>query len=435
MELITLSKRALSRLQVAQQVLDGNISVIQGAHALSLSTRQVKRLTRQLRIGGAETFASRRLHAPPNNAFDPATKARVLELAQTVYHGFGPTFLTEKLAERDGITLNRETARQWLIGAHVHRPRKRRQHPRPLRERRPRIGELIQADGSPHHWFEDRGDPCSLLLYIDDATSMVLGGLFVEHESTDGYFTLFERAFIEHGLPQTIYTDKHGIFRINHAGSTTDEETQLQRALRELDIEQICANSPQAKGRVERANRTYQDRCVKEMRLAGIATIQDANAFLPGFIAQQNLRFAVAPQDTENAHRHESTMSIQTALTKKYERVLTAELTFQLHDTIYAIDPSPHHRLRKGMRITVSVSQHSAPFILVNDQLIHARLVGLRQRTARIVESKQLNATIDQHIATPKPTYRPPKNHPWRAGFYPPRLPKAPAEGDISELL
>lgn len=428
MEFITMSKKELSRLQTAQRVLDRSMSVAEAATILGLSTRQVKRLTRRLRSGGAESFASPRRSRPPNNAFDASTRARVLDLAQAAYVGFGPTFLAEKLAERDGIAVNRETLRRWLIEAKLHRPRRRREKPRPMRERRARLGELVQADGSPHRWFEDRGDPCSLLLYIDDATSNALGGLFVDHESTDGYFQLFEQAFTQHGLPMAIYVDKHGVFRINHPGATADHETHVQRALRELGVELICANSPQAKGRVERANRTLQDRLVKEFRLAGISSIAEANRALPDYLEDFNRRFAIQPRQCENAHRSSEGLKLASILVKRYERVLTSNLTFQIHDRIFAIDPSPLHRFRKGMRITISMTRTGKPFIVHKQQRIEPRFVGLRQRTARIVETKRLNAHIDRRVPNPKKAHPPAKNHPWQTSL---QLAVAKARGHL----
>lgn len=428
MELITLNQRELLRLQTAQRVRDGALTVAEAAETLGLSTRQVKRLSQRLRLHGAVAFASPQRGKPPNNALDPTLRERVLDLAQSHYRGFGPTFLAEKLAERDGMTISRETLRRWLIEAKLHRPRRRREKPRPMRERRARFGELVQADGSPHHWFEDRGDPCSLLLYVDDATTNVLGGLFVEDESTDGYFELFEQAFTQYGLPMALYVDKHGIFRINHPGATVDHETHVQRALRELGVELICANSPQAKGRVERANRTLQDRLVKELRLAGISTIPEANRALPAFLEDFNRRFAIQPRESQDAHRSCKGVPLATILAKRYERVLTGNLTFQIHDRIFAIDPSPLHRFRKGMRIIIGMTRTGEPFVLHNNQRIEPRFVGLRQRTARIVETKSLNSYIDRRLPNPKKAHTPAKNHPWRTSI---QLAVAKARGHL----
>ena len=428
MELITLNQRELLRLQTTQQVVAGGRTVAEAAAILGLSTRQVKRLSRRLRLHGAAAFASPQRGKTPNNAFDAALHERVLALARSDYEGFGPTFLAEKLAEREEVTISRETLRRWLIEAKMHRPRRRREHPRPMRERRARLGELVQADGSPHRWFEDRGDPCSLLLYIDDATSSALGGLFVEHESTDGYFELFERAFTQHGLPMALYVDKHGVFRINHPGATVDHETHVQRALRELGVELICANSPQAKGRVERANRTRQDRLVKEFRLVGISSIAEANRALPAYLKDFNRRFAIQPRQCEDAHRSSEGLPLTSILAKRYERVLTSNLTFQIHDRIFAIDPSPLHRLRKGMRITVGMTRTGEPFVIHKHSRIEPRFVGLRQRTARIVETKRLNEHIDRRVPNPKKAHPPAKNHPWQTSM---QLAAAKARGHL----
>jgi hypothetical protein len=219
-----------------------------------------------------------------------------------------------------------------------------------------------------------------------------------------------------------LYTDKHGIFRINHQGAKLGEETHVQRALRELDVELICANSPQAKGRVERANRTLQDRLVKELRLYSVSTIAEANRLLPQFLEFFNNRFSLAPRETHNAHRPADTVALATMLTKQYERVLTSNLTFQIDDRIYAVDPSPLHRFKAKSRVAVAVPRSSEPFILHNHQRINARLVGERQRTAIVVESKDLNAHLDRRIPNPKKGTVPAKSHPWRKGYDPVKI-------------
>jgi transposase len=424
MELLTLTVTELSRLQVAQQVLDRVLSVAQAAELLHLSSRQIKRLTRRLRQQGAAAFGSVRRGRPPNNAIDPLVRERAVELAGSTYRGFGPTLLSEKLAERDDIIVNRETLRQWLIEEKLHRPRRRRRKARPLRERRSRFGELIQADGSPHRWFEERGNPCTLMLCVDDATTFVLGGLFAPAETTDGYFELFENIFVQYGLPLACYTDRHSIFRMNQAGARIDEETQVQRALRELDVQLICANSPQAKGRVERINRTFQDRLVKEFRLAGVATISQANAELPKFLETYNARFAVLPRDAENAHRPSDPVLLHAILSKSYDRALTANLTFQLGDQVFAIDPPALNRFRAGVRVTVQVPRGENPIVLHRGAVLPARLVGNRQRAAAIVNSKDLNATVDQACGQRK-AFIPSKSHPWKKGYDPILLTKA----------
>jgi hypothetical protein len=200
--------------------------------------------------------------------------------------------------------VSRETLRKWMIADGIWLPRKERRKFHQPRLRRECLGELIQIDGSDHHWFEDRGPACTLLVFIDDATSTLMQLRFVTSESTFSYFEALELYLATHGRPVAFYSDKHTVFRVAQQGAKTGHGmTQFGRALNELNIEILCANSSQAKGRVERSNRTLQDRLVKELRLAGIADMDAANAFLPGFMARYNARFAKVPRRAENLHR------------------------------------------------------------------------------------------------------------------------------------
>jgi hypothetical protein len=219
-----------------------------------------------------------------------------LSIIRERYADFGPTLAAEKLAAHHGCSLSRETLRGWMIADGLWTDRRHRlPSPHQPRRRRECLGELVQIDGSEHAWFEGRGPMCTLLAFIDDATSRLMVLRFVPSESTFDYFRA-TRAYLEaHGKPVAFYSDKHNIFRVNN-GEGGDRVTQFGRALSELSIDIICANSPQAKGRVERAFGTLQDRLVKELRLAGISTIDVANAWLPGFIAEHNARFGRAPR-------------------------------------------------------------------------------------------------------------------------------------------
>ena len=213
------------------------------------------------------------------------------------YADFGPTLAGEKLAELHGISLARETLRQWMMADGLWTDRRHRMRPvHQPRHRRECVGELVQIDGSQHWWFEDRGPQCTLLVFIDDATSRLMHLRFVGAESTFDYFEA-TRAYLErYGKPVAFYTDKHAVFRVNKKDAAGgDGMTQFGRALHALNIDIICANSTQAKGRVERANGTLQDRLVKEMRLRGIDTLAAGNALLPAFMADYNRRFAKPP--------------------------------------------------------------------------------------------------------------------------------------------
>ena len=219
-----------------------------------------------------------------------------IALVRERYADFGPTFAAEKLAERHDLKVSRETLRSWMRQAGIWISRAERKRIQQPRHRREHVGELVQIDGSDHRWFEDRAAACTLLVFVDDATSRLMELRFVASESTFAYFEALKAYLGRHGKPVAFYSDKHSIFRVsNENAASGDGMTQFGRALSELNIEILCANTSQAKGRVERAHSTLQDRLVKELRLAGISTIDAANAFLPGFVAHYNGRFAKPP--------------------------------------------------------------------------------------------------------------------------------------------
>ena len=225
-------------------------------------------------------------------------------VVRTNYPDFGPTLAAEVLAEKHDLVVSRETLRTWMTAAGLWLSRRQRRHFHQPRPRRECLGELVQIDGSEHRWFEGRADPCTLLVFIDDATSRLMQLRFVPSETTFSYFEALEGYLGAHGRPLAFYSDKHSVFRVSKKDLKSGQGmTQFGRALAELNIEILCANSSQAKGRVERVNRTLQDRLVKELRLAGIGSIEAGNAFLPGFIERFNARFAVAPARPRDLHR------------------------------------------------------------------------------------------------------------------------------------
>ena len=242
---------------------------------------------------GAEGLVSGHRGKTSGNARSSSMRQAVLSLVRERYRDFGPTLASEKLLELHGESISREALRRWMIadGLWQSKPRRKaRIHPR--RPRRPGFGELVQIDGSPHDWFEGRAEPCTLIVFIDDATSRLLALRFVPAETTQAYMETLAEYLDQHGRPVALYSDKHSIFRVNHP-QREGELTQFSRALKTLDIQSIHAHTPQAKGRVEKANQTLQDRLVKEMRLQGICDQDTANAFVPTFIRQYNARFAV----------------------------------------------------------------------------------------------------------------------------------------------
>src|SRR6195952_357257 len=280
MTVVSMSKQEFSRLEVLLRVQSGQLRIDDGCALIGLKRRQVFRLLAGLKQDGATSLLSKRRGKPSNHRHPAEVRALALLVVRERYADFGPTFAAEKLADHHGCSVSRETLRSWMIadGLWIDR-RHRLASPHQPRRRRDCLGELVQIDGSEHAWFEAGGETCTLLAFIDDATSRLMQLRFVASESTFDYFRT-TRAYLEaHGKPVAFYSDKHGIFRVNAKDAVGgDGITQFGRALSELNIDIICANSPQAKGRVERAFATLQDRLVKELRLAEISSIEAANA-------------------------------------------------------------------------------------------------------------------------------------------------------------
>ena len=288
--------REVGRVEVIREVLGRRLRQGEASERLGICVRQVKRLVRRYREEGARGLRSRRRGRRASNAIAPELRREIVGVVRERYEDFAPTLAWEKLTEVHGYGVSVETLRKWMVAEGLWRSKKRpgaRVHQ--SRPRRPALGELVQIDGSPHAWFEDRGRRCTLIVFIDDATSRLMALRFAEAETTEAYMRTLRGYLDQHGRPVAIYSDKHSIFRVNQKDREGDL-TQFTRMLKTLDIQPIHANTPQAKGRVERANQTLQDRLVKELRLRRIDDIQSANAFLPEFIADYNQRFSVAPK-------------------------------------------------------------------------------------------------------------------------------------------
>src|SRR5271170_5028338 len=330
MTVIQMSDRELTRLRVMIDLADGRLTVEAAAALMRMGQRQVYRLRRAFDAGGPTGLVSKQRGRPSNRKRGETFRRTVLGLVREHYPDFGPTFAAEKLADRHGLHLGVETLRCWMMadGLWIDR-RHRLPSPHQPRRRRECLGELVQIDGSEHRWFEGRGEMCTLLAFVDDATSRLMVLRFVASESAFDYFRAMRGYLEAHGKPVAFYSDKHGIFRVNSNDAVAgDRITQFGRALSELNIDIICANSPQAKGRVERAFGTLQDRLVKELRLANIATIEAANAWLPAFIADYNARFGRAPLSPKNLHRTLSPQDdLDEILTWRERRMVTHNLT------------------------------------------------------------------------------------------------------------
>ena len=398
MTVVGMSHSELSRYETLLRVKRRELRVQDAAAILGMPRRQISRLLIRLHAEGPEGLVSRKRGRPSNRRQSDALREQIIAIVREHYHDFGPTLAREYLIERHGITVACETLRQMMIAAGLWKDRDARR-PRPYqpRYRRDCRGELIQVDGSKHWWFEDRGPQCTLLVYIDDATSELMQLKMVESERTFAYMEA-TREYIEvHGKPVAFYSDKHSVFRNNNASARGDGMTHFGRALEALNIEIICANSPQAKGRVERANGTLQDRLVKAMRLEGIATIAEANAYLPGYMARHYQRFAKAPFDPRDLHRplapHDD---LKAEMVWREQRTVTAALTLHYNKALFILEPSEISRPLAGKRVDVCEypdgrleirhGEHSLPYRVFDK---------IRQvNRAAIVENKPLDAAL-----------------------------------------
>jgi len=410
-ELLTMSTREITRLEVMQRLKEKRLLQKEAAVMLGIGTRQVKRLYQAYRQRGAKGLVSQRRGQPSNNRLEAGVLQQALDLILERYADFGPTLAHEKLTEVHRLKLSRERVRKLMIEEEIWKPKRAKKPPvHQMRERRACIGELVQIDGSDHDWFEGRAARCNLLVYIDDATGQLLELWFVPEETTFAYFAASRHYFERYGKPVAFYSDKHGIFRVNQEQTSglSDGITQFGRAMQEMGIQIICASTPQAKGRVERANQTLQDRLVKELRLQGISDIDTANAFLPQFREDFNRRFAVQPRSTHNAHRPLLKIeNLDLILTRQKIGTLSKNLTVQSNRVIYQIQSDrPDYALRNA-QVTVCENANGEVTILYKNKPLPYTIFHKASRQAEVVDSK----TIDRQIRLPKP---PPANHPWR---------------------
>ncbi len=414
-----MSRRELDRKRLLDRVLDRVLRQRDVAEELKVSERHVRRLMRRYREHGPPGLISQRRGKPSNRKIAAKIKQRVINLVRERYRDFRPTLANEKLMEVHKIKLSVETLRLWMMEAKIWQGKTRRKaRHHPMRERRLRLGELIQIDGSPHDWFEGRAPICDLILFIDDATNKAMVALFVPAETTEAYMTVLRYYIKKFGRPVALYSDRHSIFHINVKDRLEEGElTQIGRIAKALDIELIPANSPQAKGRVERAFQIFQDRLVKEMRLAGISSIEEGNIFLAKYLPEHNRRFSKLPRLAENAHRpvHHSQQDLDLIFSTHYQRVLSKNLSLQFKKVIYNIQVEGIGYALRGARVTVCENLQGNVTLLRNGKVLPYSTLRLGRFHENIEDTKTINARVDRTIVEQKrkPKWKPAPDHPW----------------------
>ena len=401
--LVSMSKTERERGFVVRQCVEGRLCQREAAERLGIGIRQIKRLVRNWRREGDAGLVSRQRGRPSHRRLSEALRSRIGLLLAETYADFGPTLAAEKLLERDGIKVSAETVRRIQIDQGSWRPKRRRaKRVFQLRDRRPRFGELIQIDGSPHDWFEGRAPRCTLIVFIDDATGRLTALRFAAVESCKAYLETLRDHVLTHGTPLAFYSDRHGIFRVNAKDAEGgDGKTEFGRVTERLEIGLINALTPQAKGRVERANQTLQDRLVKEMRLRDIRSMAAGQAFLAEFMRLWNAKFSVEPRDARSAHRPWSKTGdeLDLVLASREERTLSKALTFSYGGTKYCVNtPGPGTAMRGG-KVLVHRLIDGRLHVTYKDWVLRLTAYGTYPVPDPAADAKTLDARVEAIVA------------------------------------
>ena len=398
-DIVRMSQKELKRIHVIGKAIEKAVTQAEAGEMLSLSERQIRRIVKRIGEEGNEGIVHRSRGRESNRKLPLEVKEKVIGLYREKYKGFGPTLAAEKLEELDGIRVSDETLRQWLIEAGLWKKGRRR------REHR---GEMVQIDGSHHDWLEGRGPECVLMGYIDDASGRV-HGRFYEYEGTVPAMDSFMRYIRQYGIPGSVYLDKHTTYK-STAKPTIEEElngveplSEFGRALTELGVRLIHAHSPQAKGRVERLFKTLQDRVVKEMRLRGISTIQEANIFLESYLPEHNERFAVEPHKQDDLHQPiPSGIDLNRILCIRTERTVRNDDTIVHNRRLYQLEEA-----LKGKKVLVEELVDGTMRILCRDRVIQHHAIEVRPE-------KPGKQQKPPRRKTPSPS----ADHPWRKPLF-----------------
>jgi hypothetical protein len=414
-DIIAMSKKELRRLPIIHKVIEKRLTQVKAAEMLDLSDRQIRRIVEKIRADGDSAIIhGNRGKVSPFKFPDEHIK-KIMAIVEDKYTDFGPTFAVEKLFECENIKISKEKLRQLMI---VHNPnyprRKKKGRVHQWRERKHCRGEMIQMDGSNHDWLESRGSRLVLMGYIDDASGEIFAR-FYEYEGTYPAMDSFKRYIAKYGIPFSFYVDKHGAYKTTRQPNLDEDlkgefaKTQFARALNELEVKVIYAQSPQAKGRIERLFETLQDRLVKELRLAGICNLADANTFLDGYLPKHNARFAVKPAKKTNLHKPISkALNLDEIFCIKEYRTISNGFTLTWRNRLFLIK-NPSITIKK-QRVYVMEQFDGSISIKSKNKLLS--FVEVTHRDIKAINQDQ--KAIQKLIKKERIYNRPPLNHPWR---------------------
>ena len=413
---LTMSQKERDRLGPMASLAAGTITQRQAAEQMKISSRHVRRLLKRYREQGDAGLVHRSRGQPSSHRFPDDFRKRVMDTVREQYPDFGPTFAAEKLAQRDGLRLSRETLRKWMAEDGLRKCKPRKARHRSWREPRQCRGEMLQIDGSIHDWFEGRGPKVVLVAAVDDATGH-LYAQFAPAESTEAVMRLLREYIARYGRPLAIYADRHSIYKTTRNASVDEQlegrepQTQLGRALRELDIDYIPSHSPQGKGRVERCFLTCQDRLLKELRLADISDIEAANEFLERvYLSEHNRSFTAPPGCAADAHRPADGFDLDAILSYQQTRTVTNDYTIRYLNDRYQIAKDSAVAGLRGAKVIVQQRL---------DGSVHVRF---RERYLNVTKlPPPANAGADQRrkraAGHERSTVVPADDHPWRRDY------------------
>ena len=415
MEYLTMTKREISRYGIIKRLIDKEINGTYASELLRLSVRQVKRLKMKVREQGPKGLVHAARGNPGNRRIPKKERKRIIALLHRYYSDFKPGFASEKLEEKHNIKRDPKTIRDIMIKENLWKPKKKKQQNYyAWRQRKASFGEMLQFDGSYHHWFEDRGPYCCLLAAVDDATGIPVRAEFDYDEGVLPVFGFWKEYVKENGKPRLIYLDKFSTYKMNQKEATEnyDTLTQFQRAMRQLDIEPIAANSPQAKGRIERLFKTFQDRLIKEMRLANISSIGKANIFLKEeFLPRYKEKYGVEPRIKTNLHQKltlEERNGLDSIFSRQSIRVVKNDFTITLNNQLFQLLKDQPATIRKKDKITIEEW---------TDKSIHITLRGKGLNFKAISERPKKREKIEWIIPANQTVNIPASNHPWKKEF------------------
>lgn len=421
-QLITMTQKEAKRYEIIKDLIAKKIDGTEAAKQMDLSVRQVKRIKAAVKEKKIKGIIHGNRGKKSNHQIDKEVVEEAKKLLYEKYHDFNPLLAQEHLRDDDKIEASKETVRQWMIEEKLWRPKKKSEAKKfTWRERKDNYGEMQQFDGSYHNWFEGRnieevGEEQCLLLSVDDATGKITNAEFDYNEGVKPVFNFWQNYFKEKGLPISIYLDKFSTYKVNHKNAVDNKElmTQFERAMKQLNVRVIHANTPQAKGRVEKMNETLQRRLVKEMRLVNINTIAEANKFLKEvFIPKFNAQFGVAPKKKNDLHRNlneKQKNDLSKILSIQSERRVNNDYTIRFKNNYYQLNKTQPTTVRKNEKVLIEEHLNGGLKITLRNKYLEYFKLPERPK-------KEIEVNLPALTKTAPPSWKPPINHPWRNQF------------------